>query len=1166
MPTLYVSNRKQWPKPILKRQAIKMIPELPSWFATIAKLPVDKISQNFQDQFASCNKETKEKIIFLVTIFGYSNMVSVKALLTKYKIAQNLNFYSFQMERLKRVQQICLKSLFTNCSFDEITFDEITIANNHLYDHIPAFPPKKTFECVIPDIKNYLLCVEFPLQRSKALNAYSLKWIKELIDSYDQQLQEAIGLLFQQKQAADQIQSPNSDQQILLFKHAGLKGCGGRPVPWSTLLYLWNADQCKKMEMNYSLFRLLYPKVPLSQKNINLTFRQFIVKNSVDTLFHKKDSVLPPNEEIESSIYELFINSETERQNVIYYIDHLHEQLSTKTFLFSEELAILKRLVADENSQSYNFLHAVLHYFRYLNQYDPSTGFRPYLFRSIYALSYPVRAYFDQPMQDEFLRLTFKTNGRSTLDFIKAHFESPELWGCIFLRNTFEQGKIESPYMSLNEHLYLLIKIEILIKMHLPMKIIFRLLLLQTVKPSITSVINKFETIRQKNNNNIHELPSLFNRWQELHKEFLAEIGHVNLNSLFSSMNQVMIVPPKIDQLSFLLQFSAHPDFISGIRRGLNETNEKRNGHLISSSTDPNLTYFSDYLHSLSIEQGVILLDLFADQNSYVYNFFHGSLHYRHALKHYPSDSEEKEKFLHTAIFSMNIKERQRFDQRIKEDYILPCLDIDSKLLHFAKTHPISNAGWGKIILRSSRSSVLKQTESSFLDVKMLIELIEEIESYTNCPLSEQICEDLLYFQITLKSIFKTLKRCRESREKIKKNSLSLFVISKEMQDLSSQIMQDFEDLVKYQNLAKTSDRSQYFQKEIVDKLNAMISFATYPMPSLSFRDLIAFDSSEQKSHDSFHPISDAMPSGPAWMSRWMINEKKNEYTLVIVLTNPLHLRTAAPNGSVSCLFHVPLKVPLDPKKKNEYFAFLFSIVDGASLQASNEIDWTTYFSEDNSVGLQALSAFAGTMRTSFLRSFFYLLNPEEKTLIEDSSIETTFSIADQGICLSSHALGPNFNLRAEIKGIGESKPLSDQVWIKKEDYEDQFQEIFRRISAVKNLFINKASGRARAPDQLQQSLPFMFKLQLTGSVIHAWKIELKWTGDFEWEDTPPDQGKLISTNESIKMVIHFSQDPISTLAEQKSQSLIIQYPPFIEEKEFIHSMLWHLALLCMEK
>ncbi len=1212
-----------------------------------AKLPPSEFRNNFQKQFPSLEKAAK-KIIDLLIIFGYVNINSVKKILINVKRVQNC--YLEQTITLERVYQVYLDSLIKNYSFDEIV-----IRNKDLYKHISLSSSKMAEDSIKNDIKVYLLSVEFPLQKSIASGCYSVEWIKKFIDPYNQELQETIQFLFQQKTLKDEMPILNVNYQTLLFKHAGIKGYG-RSCSWAFLFCLWNPKQSKYVEPLYSLLHAKNNKPstsnnkpstssqnakPVAKKSANgisqnaeLSFQQFVVKSSVVAIFRHEESVLPPIDTIELTFEKLCLSSEIDRQNAVYFIDHLHEQFLQKKFVFSEELGILKRLIpriSDTISPMYDFLHMILCYFRYLSQHDPDPRYRFFLLKALFALPYEKRRHFDKPIRDKFNRPTFRLDWESCL-FLTEHFKPPELWGGIFLRQTILQGKKESSYLDLNAQLKVIVEIEELIDMKLPMKMISNLLFLQTFKVNIKDIVKEFIILRQETKT-VDEIPALFEKkWEDLHKRFSAQIERDNLQDLIPCVEPENIILENIWQLSFLLQFSAHPDFKPGIQEGLKEMEKTKNGNLIyrnEAKSYPYLLYFSKYLFKLHIDQALVLLNLFVGiKQSYTYNYFHSQIHYRRLLdslsldkEDYSEASDEKRKFLQDAIFSMSVEERQQFDYPIKEDYFISPLNLDSSLLQFAKTHPIPLSGWGKIILRSSRSIPAKPEESPFLSIQDLIKLIGMIESYIGSALPLEMCEDLLYFQIVHPSMFEIVKKCVELHKTIKGKYLSSITIPSsiysEITDLAARIVYEgFGNLIDFKNLWCTSSRSDFFQSHVVGKLSCMLSHVTYLRPYIPFDHLIAFHLKMKKppKHKPYHffqPLTHTLPDGPAWMARWMLDLKKETYSLVVIMTNSLNLNRSEDSrfSRSSCLFHIPLKVPLDEDKKNKYFALLFSAVGGLAKEvytekeevkvnrrkthsSSNEEaldenpvrrtlqrllndspliqeEWTKYFLEDTSTDPLDLYSFIETLRTHFLRSFYYILNPKEKSILNTSCIETPFSIEEEGICLSVQALRSHFNFNTIVL---------DKIWIKKKDHDEQFQEIFRELAAKKSLYINQFLSK-EDPHPLQESpsATFRFCLRLRDQVkLYYWKTELEWKGDYDWDHSTPDQSKVICTGETVKMTIHFSrviselglvdsENGIESLSDSP-QSLIIQYPPFTGEKEFIHSLLWHTALFCMGK
>lgn len=1168
------------------------------WYRDLSQIPY-RIRKEFPKKFSSLTTKVIERISHLITIFGYLNYRSIKTLLP----GDVQLYYSREMQRIKLVQHICLMNLIKN-----IPFNQLEIENNHLYDHISGYSSNSTKVCVELDIKIYLSSVTIPLQEAKALGCYSVVWMKKFIDDYDIRLQSAIMDLFDWTKQMGTNSPPTIEQQLLLFKHAAINWFD-QPLSFGAMLYLWLKQQapselidkqCTWMENQVTFFILLHggKQPPPSHLPPIDVFQEFVIQNTLDILFHDEKSLLSDIEGMKKNLAALFLHSEQDRQAALYFIDHLHSVWDKIQFSFLKSFEILNRLVST-TSKLYNPLHAILNYFRCLQELKPPEKMRKVILHSLYDLSLTERQKFDMPIKEKFKRERLVVD-ESLHTFIETHFEEPKLWAEILLRQITIEGTETSPYFKPNQHIELIMEFEKFFAIHLPIQMISYLLIFQTAKSEMKKVCEEFEYFKFSIEQDFSEQADYFERWKILNIKFMAQIDPPKGPEIHNWTLIEVSYLRQMQCLSFLFQFQSFPKFQSTVPDSLNKMQEWQsttysiNDEVYKETFNK---YFLPYLKELPIEQGVIALyPCLPNKNSPIYNSLHSILHTHHVMKLFSlkvKTTSEVRKFITSAISSMTLQERQKFDEPLVEDYILEPLQIDADFLQFVKKHQLSPSACGKMILRSVRTCSLNKQVCPYLNFKQHLQLIQEIESYIGVHLPISLVEDFLYFQVAKASLSSILQNFLSLQRQIKQNFLSSISIPSDLHEkresLSMQVIYEgMGNLIYHLNLYASNDRAAHFQQEVIAGLGSILAFVTYPRSLVSLLPIISF-----QTRHAFYPFNLRLPKGPAWMARWITNETK-EYTLSVLTTNLV-------NSNASCLFNIPLKVPDGAKAKTRFFHLLSLAINAFGKEGLNEIEhakcqrdgqqiqplitqemcqqndpyksiqsflhcsplveheWNNYFLGANENDQISLFNFVLTLRTHFLRSFFYTINPNEKNLIENEGFKSSIKMDDQGIHLRNPAVKLGW------------------VCINKESHRAQLIDIYQKITNTNDVLVSRKN-------LCEVSVPFKLFILADEMQKYTWKGRLEWKVHFEQSINTADQSYLTNKSESVQFQItvpaklieapitpllsltnlEFSPQDVSNPTEIV-QSLTIHYSSFTKEEEFVESMLWHIALLYLE-
>ncbi|MBA3238032.1 MAG: hypothetical protein H0T62_06740 [Parachlamydiaceae bacterium] len=659
-----------------------------------------------------------------------------------------------------------------------------------------------------------------------------------------------------------------------------------------------------------------------------------------------------------------------------------------------------------------------------------------------------------------------------------------------------------------------------------------------------------------------------------------------------------------------------------------------------------------------------------------IYNFLHALLHYFNCLNQ-STDNDAKD-FLFKSIYFMQLTDRKKYDIQIKElpkprKFSRSKFKIDSSLIKFANSHTLTSKQWGALFLRFSRSN-LQGEPCPYMDPEAHLNLVVEIEKLTGL-LSDDIVFDLLYFQMACgsASIFKVLTEFSDLRNLIIKSHLEEISLPSELYEylekLPSNFIEQFTNTLP-EDICKLNPRSYSLASTIME-VAFLLSFTTYPKTTVLFSELIPektqgkklifSENVDNQIINNQRPLHPVYHYGPTWLVRWEFNERLEMFEMIVILTNRI-------KSNVSCSFRLPIKIPTQNVYKSIHFCNLMSsVVDGLGKEALSEdenlkavklgltvkarstknsihgtpqkkFDQFMEFSpllkyefekinqkkeeESQQEEIKAeLFEFVTLLRTSFLQSFYFVLNPEKmSTKLSNTSINAILPRPD-GFYFSSA-------LSLFIPELKETH-LSE-VHIKNSDYLVKFREIYLQLYwddnktprlyqdafilyfyaeesiqefpislQIENLYIDQSI--TQSPDIFSESSEKTSK----HSKINVKKEEfLQEEGKIDFKDeNPPDasnnesktsqeetpsilQGNILDLKSSDKGLVPIANNdegipediPVKldkivqiTLKlqanpnDQKLYTLTIKRSLFDDEKDFKDFMLWQIAIACSD-
>jgi hypothetical protein len=542
------------------------------------------------------------------------------------------------------------------------------------------------------------------------------------------------------------------------------------------------------------------------------------------------------------------------------------------------------------------------------------------------------------------------------------------------------------------------------------------ILLHQTLLPNIEDVFVKLKNVANEiSSGNINCII----KWEILINDFIYYIGKINLKGNFDESEK------KISMLSlaYLLVFSTYPSFIKAANNFYITKFDVFDGKIeVKKELTPVEMQVINFINNLScpLEQRLLIIrSLIKNHNSEIYDFFNAYIFYSHLYK--KQIGQKGDKFLFTSIYEMPLEERNILEKPLVEKGITRGpWEIDYELLDFAESHPIQ---WGKIILRSFpyMSNKNENKKFDFLTLNEHILLIKQIEEFFGSSLDFKISSDILYFQMAKKSLFEVIKKFEKIRDflKIERTKWPALTYDNYVikENLNSEIFEGFPNVNHLSNNLFLSNNREYM-KDVVGPIAMALAFAAYPIPLISFKELII----NYEEFEPFHPMHDLFPNGPVWKACWEKDEVKCLYTLSVCIANP------EKSKSFYIQFDIQLEVPENLDLRKDYLSLLLYAVDNlgkevfddhefqelekkkalppnltqdilyknngkerltALLECSPFVkrEWEIFLQLDEKYEI-SLFIFIQTLRRKFLDSFYYILDPAENDLEEGLRIK----------------------------------------------------------------------------------------------------------------------------------------------------------------------------------
>lgn len=481
---------------------------IPGWYST---LTMDmNLNGNFVDFFKSkLSKSTNKKLDEdLIAIFGRTNLSFLESLLSSNQKIRLKKELQSQKVRFQLLSSRAMKELISNNS---VPSENLKKLYKELYE-ISVFKSINIHSTMIREIATYLLSLAMPFQASIYSSCYAHPQIKQLMDSQRKELKNTLLLIFNSMKGNQEDPIPGDpilpvltlSQEQLLFKRAALIS-DGKTVSWGHLIYYWSSNSRKgsnfKHDINehWSFAKLLIPKnTPSNVDGISTLFKEFVVDQTILKIaklscLGKKIPV-----QIAEQLKDLFSNSFTSQQNTIYFIDYLHQALSGE-FSFEEALNMLNKLVPDQSRPEYFFLHTCSHFFHCRSKFEMKPEDIPLVFEMIHALSMEEIAIYDSPVIDKFPRLPFNLSAFISY-FNKGRLTLKEGGSIIlkFSRTCFPASSNLPCYLTLEEHINSLEKIENTFRICIPERFIADFLYYQTADDSLFEWIEYFVEIQRE--------------------------------------------------------------------------------------------------------------------------------------------------------------------------------------------------------------------------------------------------------------------------------------------------------------------------------------------------------------------------------------------------------------------------------------------------------------------------------------------------------------------------------------------------------------------------------------------------------------------------------------------------------------------------------------------
>jgi hypothetical protein len=387
--------------------------QIPSYVIDLAKNPAN-FKDNFVKKFSNANVK-ESKIIDLIDMNGRSNLTQIEVYLPE-SVMKNVNeILKIQSFRFEKLLKIALK--------DIIEFKPLDLESLGKLYKASILEGETIKENVIREMAKYLFTLSMPFHESYRWKCYEIPAIALCMNNHRTKLNNDVAALFQrtlpQGKEEKQPFRFTLEQEQILFRSPAVKG-HGIVISFLQLLTGWAANSKEGADFEEELAANLYFDKLLVQKERKfpkekprISFINFFVQQTLFILFHHPDSLLP-SPSIKNALEELFFKSFEAQQDVLFYIDHLHEQIKKgrENFPFEEALILLQSMISDRTSLVYSYLHASLHFFHCMAKVPFAKDEAPYIFESIHALEIEERGGYDAWINEKIASKPFQFNSK----------------------------------------------------------------------------------------------------------------------------------------------------------------------------------------------------------------------------------------------------------------------------------------------------------------------------------------------------------------------------------------------------------------------------------------------------------------------------------------------------------------------------------------------------------------------------------------------------------------------------------------------------------------------------------------------------------------------------------------------------------------------------------
>lgn len=775
--------------------------------------------EEFIEKFSSDLNLEQGWLSTLILTFGYNNASALATLMGE-------NVRQLYMHELKRL--LCLQQVFFDCLLKDTPVTLKILSDHGIYAHLSVYEgiPQELIDL---DRKNFLLADPTPQQTAKLLGLYHIPWIKELVDTRQGRLIEALKKLVTNQFYPDEEEEP-------LFYDLGALIWSDHTVSYAEMYVGWAKVREIEIKTSSLFYKLLLEGKEL--KPLVDTYQSFPlhkIQSTFYTFFSHEDSCLPEMKlmgPVTKDLIRIFNHSEQARLEAFCYIKKLHDLFNkeTKAFNFDLALIFLNRLELNEQEPLFHFLHTCLHYFRLISILSDHKGLRIFLFYALYATPDTVLKTYNISLEDPSQQIFGVDKERCR--FLKDHFTNPQDWGVIFYEYIFKKKRAFE--YNLKDHMEILRIAEgTILGKKLPTKIVTNFLLHLPAKKNMPFVLKKFEEVK-RGQANYHP------------KDLLRELKEaINSNE------------KPIQQLTLILYYAIQPGITT----------------LFSNQNKEGLSYLDPFeFHERLSHLNVILIDHTTEN----YNFYHTELHAANVCEKIYHDGNGEKKELFKAIHALPLEERKAFDNRIVEKQVSR-LKVRYEQLEevFSGREDITLKERAEVYLQiaQTQSKGIFESCRSYLTVPDLKSLFQKMETILGMPLPPEIVIDLIFFRLTKEEkIFGIVQKFKEIQELVKQGKPP--ILSKIRGLKEEAFLKEFEDPAVVFDI-ETPRQSRYRKNVLV--LADLLEMACCPHFFLETLSI-------EKNDTAFEPFHPNLPLGLFKMTFWMASGSSDICNYVTLL------------------------------------------------------------------------------------------------------------------------------------------------------------------------------------------------------------------------------------------------------------------------------------------